>query len=221
MLKDIQAVIFDLDGTLIDSMWVWTEIDVEFLGKRGIILPEDLTKKTEGLSFTEVAQYFKKTFKLEETIEEIKNEWLEMARDFYSNRIQLKPGAKELIEILKSKGIKMGIGTSCSRDLAEMVLLRHRIMKYFNTIVTSCEVSKGKPHPDVFLKVSEKLKTEPSSMLVFEDTVAGVYAAKAAGMKAVAVYDECSREFQDELREIADYYVNSINDFIKEGSKVG
>ena len=81
MLPDKKAVIFDLDGTLVDSMWMWRDIDIEFLGSRGITFPEDLQEKIEGMSFTETAQYFKETFPLEESVEELKAIWNEMAKD--------------------------------------------------------------------------------------------------------------------------------------------
>ncbi|ABR49772.1 HAD-superfamily hydrolase, subfamily IA, variant 3 [Alkaliphilus metalliredigens QYMF] len=221
MLQDIEAVIFDLDGTLIDSMWVWMKIDVEFLEKRGILLPEDLGKGIEGMSFTETAAFFKKTFNLPESVEAIKKEWIEIGQEYYKNKIQLKPGAKEFIEILKAKGIKIGLGTSCSAELVEGVLSQHNLKKYFHSIVTSCEVAKGKPHPDVFFKVAENLNVNPRKTLVFEDTVAGALAGKAAGMKVIGVYDEYSKDSLLELKGIVDIYVETLSDFIEEKSQVG
>jgi len=209
MLNDIKAVIFDLDGTLIDSMWIWKEIDIEYLGKRGIAVPDNLQKDIEGMSFTETAMYFKKTFNLSETIDEIKTEWNEMAYDFYKNKIMLKDGVKEFIRYLKSKDIKLGIGTSNSKELATEALKRHNIINYFDAIRTSCEVKKGKPFPDVFLKVAEDLKVKPEECLVFEDTYAGVLAAKRAGMKVIAIYDELSLPNKEYICQLADRYVEN------------
>ena len=95
MYKDINAVIFDVDGTLIDSMWIWKQVDIEFLGKRGIALPERLQMEIEGMSYSETAVYFKERFNLLECLEEIKEEWRLMAEDYYKCHIQLKSGAKE------------------------------------------------------------------------------------------------------------------------------
>lgn len=209
MLNDIKAVIFDLDGTLIDSMWIWKEIDIEYLGKRGIAVPDNLQKDIEGMSFTETAIYFKKTFNLSETIDEIKAEWNEMAYDFYKNKIMLKDGVKEFIKYLRSKDIKLGIGTSNSKELATEALKRHNIFNYFDAIRTSCEVKKGKPFPDVFLKVAEDLKVKPEECLVFEDTYAGVLAAKRAGMKVIAIYDELSLPNKEYICQLADRYVEN------------
>lgn len=212
MFSKVKAVIFDLDGTIVDSMWIWEQIDIDFLGKRGIELPEDLQKAIEGMSFTETAIYFKNRFNLKESIEEIKEEWNAMAYDFYKNRVPLKKGVKEFIEYLKEKGIKLGIGTSNSRELATEVLKTHDILHYFDTIRTSCEVEKGKPHPDVFLKVAEDLKVNPEDCLVFEDTYAGVLAAKRAGMKVFAVADEFSFPYKDEICSLADKYIENFKE---------
>lgn len=212
MFSKVKAVIFDLDGTIVDSMWIWEQIDIDFLGKRGIELPKDLQKAIEGMSFTETAIYFKNRFNLKESIEEIKEEWNAMAYDFYKNRVPLKKGVKEFIEYLKEKGIKLGIGTSNSRELAIEVLKTHDILHYFDTIRTSCEVEKGKPHPDVFLKVAEDLKVNPEDCLVFEDTYAGVLAAKRAGMKVFAVADEFSFPYKDEICSLADKYIENFKE---------
>ncbi|WP_069649270.1 HAD family hydrolase [Caloranaerobacter ferrireducens] len=212
MFSKVEAVIFDLDGTIVDSMWIWEQIDIDFLAKRGIKLPEDLQKAIEGMSFTETAIYFKNRFNLKESIEEIKEEWNAMAYDFYKNRVPLKKGVKEFIEYLKQKGTKLGIGTSNSRELATEVLKTHNILHYFDTIRTSCEVEKGKPHPDVFLKVAEDLKVNPRDCLVFEDTYAGVLAAKRAGMKVFAVADEFSFPYKDEICSLADKYIKDFKE---------
>jgi len=208
----IKAVIFDLDGTLVDSMWIWEQIDIDYLGKRGIELPDDLQKEIEGMSFTETAGYFKERFKLDDSIEVIKAEWTQMADEFYLNKIPLKSGVQGLLQHLKDKGIKMGIGTSNARDLTEMVLQTHQITDYFETIRTSCEVNKGKPQPDIFLKVAEDLGVEPHKCLVFEDTYAGVLAAKRAGMKVFAVADEFSYPYKNEICTLADRYIDGFEE---------
>ena len=203
----IEAVIFDLDGTLVDSMWIWRQIDIDYLEKRGLELPEDLQKEIEGMSFTETAVYFKKRFQLEESIDLIKAEWSQMAHDFYMNKIPLKEGAQQLLVYLRNKGIKMGIGTSNARELTDLVIRKHNIIEYFNTIRTSCEVNKGKPEPDIFLKVAEDLEVSPDKCLVFEDTYAGVLAAKRAGMKVIAVSDQHSFPYRNDISALADRYI--------------
>ena len=98
MLHKKEAVIFDMDGSLVDSMWVWKDIDIEYLGKFGLDIPDDLQMAIEGKSFTETAEYFKERFFLEDSIEDIMADWNEMAWHKYRTRVMLKPGAKELLE---------------------------------------------------------------------------------------------------------------------------
>jgi len=214
-LNRFEGAIFDLDGTLVDSMWVWEKIDLDFLGQRGLTVPDNIGKVTEGMSFTETAAYFKETFQLKESIQEIKELWIRMAVDYYSHEVLLKEGAMELLKHFKNSGMKIGLATSCSRELLTAVLQQHKLEAYFDTIVTSCEVSKGKPNPDVYLKAAERLSIDPLKAIAFEDTVAGVMAAKAAGMTAVGLYDEASHNHQEELRSIADIYVQSLTEIIQ------
>lgn len=213
-LQDIEAIIFDLDGTLIDSMWIWKQIDIDFLEKRGIVLPNDLQKDIEGMSFTETAHYFINRFDLKESLESIQSEWNEMAKQFYRTHIKLKDMVLPLIEYANAHDIKLGIGTSNSRELLNEVVMAHGIHHYFESMRTSCEVDKGKPSPDIFLKVAEDLGIAPDRCLVFEDTHAGVLAAKRAGMHVIAIYDELSEPYQEAIKADADRFIYSFSEII-------
>jgi HAD superfamily hydrolase (TIGR01509 family) len=216
MLKDINAVIFDLDGTIVDSMWIWKDIDIEYLGRFGIDFPEDLQSAIEGMSFSETAVYFKKRFKLKDSLEQIKSDWNSMAWDKYLKEVPVKEGVRELLEYLMNKGIPAGIATSNSRELVELIIRRHSLEGYFSTIRTSCEVSKGKPSPDIYLLVARDLNVEPSSCLVFEDVPQGLMAGRNAGMKVCAVYDKFSENDTKLKQSLADYYINSFTDLLQE-----
>lgn len=210
LLKDIDAVIFDLDGTLIDSMLIWREIDEDFLGSRNISMPENLQKSIEGKSFYETAVYFKETFDLPEPVEEIMNIWNKMAFDKYCNGMKLKSGAEELLCGLKTNNIKLGIATSNSRPLAQGCLSNLGILDYFSAIVTGNDVTNGKPNPEVYLTAAGKLGVEPARCLVFEDITMGILAGNNAGMITCAVYDVYSEHMDEEKKELADYYVDSF-----------
>ena len=132
MLKDKEALIFDLDGTLVDSMWIWKAIDIEYLGSFGISLPHDLQSKIEGMSFDETAIYFKREFHIPDSLEVIKNTWNEMAMDYYLNKVTLKEGVRDLLEYCVQNNIKLGIATSNSKELMSAIAKVHGLGKYFS-----------------------------------------------------------------------------------------
>lgn len=209
MLTNVKAVIFDLDGTLVDSMGIWKDIDIEYLGERGYALPDDLQKSIEGMSFSETAHYFKERFQLEDSIEEIKAAWNQMAWDKYSKEILFKTGAKEFVSFLRNAGIKTGIATSNSIELVKAVLKNHDMEKAFDSIHTSCEVKQGKPAPDIYELVASELKVAPSECLVFEDIPQGIMAGKNAGMKVCAISDDYSKAVVEEKKALSDYYIEN------------
>ena len=207
MLQNIKAVIFDLDGSLVDSMWIWKDIDIEYLGRFGIDIPENLQKDIEGKSFSETAVYFKERFQIPDSLEKMKEDWNQMAWDKYVHEVMLKPGADVFLNYCMKKGIKLGIATSNSRALVEAVANARGFGKHFDCIMTACEVEKGKPSPDIYLAVASKLNVEPKECLVFEDITAGIMAGKNAGMCVCAVEDEYSMHQTKEKKELADYYI--------------
>ena len=213
MLKDIKAVIFDIDGTLIDSMGVWTDVDDIFIEKYQLTEPEHFHEGMEGKSYSETAQYFLDLFpELPHTREELEAEWHQMVYDIYTKEIQLKKGAYEFILEMKRKGIKLGIATSNSRELAEGMLANNQVLLHFDSIWTSDEAKAGKPAPDVYLRVAESLQVEPENCLVFEDVPKGILAGKIAGMKVCAVQDAFSNAQDEQKRFLADYYIKDFDD---------
>ena len=212
MLENIKAVIFDLDGTLVDSMWMWRDIDIEYLGRFGVPLPETLQKDISGMSFSETAVYFKETFHIPDDIEKIKQDWNDMAFYKYTHEVPLKPGAAEFLKRLKIQGIRTGIATSNSKELVEAAVKSLNISGYLDEIHTSCEVAKGKPAPDIYLLVAECLGVEPKNCLVFEDIPEGILAGKRAGMKTCAVEDTFSLGMTDEKKKLADYYITHYDE---------
>lgn len=215
MLTGIKAVIFDLDGSLVDSMWIWRDIDIEYLGRYNIELPEGLQDEIQGMSFTETAQYFKSRFQLSDSLEQIKATWNQMARHKYKEEVPLKEGAYEFLCDCKNVGIQLGIATSNSRELVEEVATTHNLHNFFKSIKTSCDVAKGKPSPDIYLAVAKELNVEPKECLVFEDIIPGIMAGKNAGMKVCAVEDEYSIPVKEQKIQLADYYIENFHNISK------
>lgn len=209
MLQGKDAVIFDMDGSMVDSMWLWKEIDVEYLGRFHIPLPQDLQSRIEGMSFHETAVYFKEHFPIPDSVEQMKADWNRMAWDKYEREVPLKPGVRAFLENCRERGIKLGIATSNSRELVENVARVHGLHDFFDCIMTGSEVERGKPSPDIYLAVAERLQVPPERCLVFEDIVPGIQAGKSAGMEVCAVEDDYSADAREQKKSLADYYIEN------------
>ncbi len=218
ILDNIEACIFDLDGTLVDSMWVWVAVDEEYIKKYKLTKPDDFHAGMEGMSYKETARYFLDCFpSIPLTIEEIMDEWTQMAHEKYMTQVPLKKGAREFLEMLRAQGIKTGIATSNSKEMAEDTLRALGIEELFDSVRSACEAAAGKPSPDVYLLAAEDLEASPEKCLIFEDVPMGILAGRNAGMKTCAVEDEFSRGQADRKRELADYYIQDYDD-IKNGT---
>lgn len=214
MLEGIEAVIFDFDGTLADSMWMWKNIDIEYLKRFGVAPHDSLQDEISGMSFSETAVYFKEHFHIPDSIQEMKDTWNGLAMNKYRYEITPKPGAIDFLAYLKSHNIKMGVATSNSRELAEVGIESIGAKEYMDTVRVSCEVKAGKPAPDIYLLVAQDLGVLPEHCLVFEDIVNGLMAGKSAGMKTCGVEDEFSAREVHDKKAIADYYIQSYEDIL-------
>jgi len=206
-----KAVIFDLDGTLIDSMGVWEEVDKEYLQRRNIPVPEDIFAEIAGgNSFREICLHFKDKFALSETIEEIGAEWTEMVAEHYETEVKLKPDVQKLLVSLAEQGVKIALGTSNSKLLAEKVLRANKVRDKFSVIVAGTDGIKGKPFPDIFLQAAAELGVKPQDCLVIEDVLVGVEAAKNAGMDVWAIFDQHASKDFAKIAEMADFYAKDF-----------
>ncbi len=214
LLRQKRAVIFDLDGTLVDSMWMWYQIDVEYLGRFGCQCPPTLQKEIEGMGFTETAIYFKELFHIPDSLEKIKQDWIDMSIEKYRSQVPLKKGARRFLEYLKQSGIRMGIATSNGTAMVDVVLDSLGIRDYFQVVTTACEVAAGKPAPDIYLKVAETLNVRPDECMVFEDVPAGILAGKAAGMFVCAIEDDHSAHMRQEKQQLADAFIEDYEELL-------
>ncbi|MCL2036984.1 MAG: HAD family phosphatase [Oscillospiraceae bacterium] len=209
-----KACIFDLDGTLLDSMNVWLQIDVDFLKKRGFEVSPDYTAIVSSMNFPEAAAYTKERFALADDVSDIMREWNDMAAYAYANTVKMKPGAKEYLAALKERGAKLAIVTSSVPDLFEPTLRNHGILDWFDVICISEEVGCGKSRPDIFLLAAQKLGVKPSDCIVFEDIIEAVKSAKSIGMTVCGVYDEASHGDWAEIKSHADFTLTDFTDGI-------
>lgn len=208
----MRACIFDLDGTLLDSTGMWARIDVEFLERRGLAAPDDYVDAVASLSFPEAAAYTKQRFALPESAEALMAEWNDMCADFYANRVEMKPGAREYLSVLREKGVRLAVATSLPEALYRPALRRHGIEDWFAVTCSADEVGCGKTRPDLFLLAAERLGAEPGECTVFEDIPEAVRSAKSIGMRVYGVYDEASSAYWEEIRRTADGALCSFAD---------
>ncbi|MBD7913908.1 HAD family phosphatase [Clostridium sp. Sa3CUN1] len=213
-MENFKAVIFDLDGTLIDSMGVWAKIDEEYLSSFGHVVPENLQEEITHLTLSETANYFKLKFNIKDEVSAIIAKWHEMALSHYSNNIKLKDSVVDFLNLLKEKNIKIALATSNSIPLLEATLKNNNIYHYFDAITTTEEVNKSKDNPDIYLLSAKKLNVQPKDCLVFEDIVQAVKGAKKAGMTVYAIYDKSSESQKDELTKLADKYILGFNELL-------
>ena len=215
MLNNIEAIIFDVDGTIADSMWMWKQIDIEYLGRFGIELPSDLQKNIEGMSFRETAHYFKEHFSISDSVEKMMSDWNAMAANKYRYEIPLKEGVLTFFDECRRRGVYLGIVTSNSAELLGYLLKAHNLENYFDVIITGSDGLKGKPAPDMYLEAAKRLAVSPKKCLVFEDIIPGILAGKSAGMKVCAIDDLYSRDVILEKKKEADYFIESFIELLE------
>ena len=213
-IKDFDGIIFDLDGTFIDSMDVWHEVDVEFFKKRGIPLPPDYKEKIKTMHFKSAAKYTKEEYNLPDTEEDIIEEWHSLCMEQYKTSVMLKDGAAEFIEFCKNNGLKTAYATASDDDLCTAVLQNNSVLHLFNAKTYVHEAGKDKTHPDVYLLAAEKIGVQPSKCIVVEDILIGLKSAKQAGFTVIAMYDKSSKSDWEEMCKIADKNIHSFKELI-------
>ncbi len=212
-MTNYKGAIFDLDGTLADSMGIWDEIDIEFLAKRGIRVPRDYMAEIAHLGAYETALYTIKRFNLGDTPEGLIAEWTLMADERYA-RVKLKPGALEFLKHLRNNGIKIAVATATEKKLVMTALQATGISDYIDTVVTLADVKRGKEFPDIYLKCSEIFGINPEECLVFEDLLLALKGAKSGGFSAVAMYDEYSKNNLSEIKKVCDKLIYDFREMM-------
>ena len=210
-----KGVIFDLDGTILDSMDIWKEIDVKFLGRRGLEVPDDYFRNIAPLGFDGAAAYTIERFGFPETPEQIIEEWYQMAVDAYAKEVELKPFAKEYLLFLKEQGVKLGIATSCETQMFLPALERNGILGLFESYTTVREVPRGKEFPDIYERQAEKMGLLPGECAVFEDILKAVQGANDGGFYTVGVFDLHSAYEWGEIKKQANKFIYSYEELIR------
>ena len=211
----IKGAIFDVDGVILDSMSIWWNLAENYLNSIGIDSDENLTEIISDKTLTETVIYIKNKYNIAMSVAEILNEINGIVNDFYFNKVELKPGAKELLEHLKSRNIKITAATLSERNHIERAFERLDILKHFDKIFTVGEVGKGKNEPDIFYAARDFMGTQTEETAVFEDSVYAITTAKKAGFYCFGIKDESGKESQWELKVACDKYLKSIDEAIE------
>lgn len=213
-LNNLTGFIFDLDGTLLDSLWVWSEVDEVFLSRRGLPILPDYAQSIAHLGFADAARYTIDRFGLDETPEQLMQEWYDLARAAYRDRVPLKPHAEEFLRKLCARGVHISAATSSEPELVLPCLNRLGITGLFENITTIHEVNGDKSSPDIYLLAAERMGVVPNQCVVFEDILRGIQSAKSAGFYTVAVEEPASALDQMEIQKTADRYIRSFAELL-------
>lgn len=205
-----RAALFDVDGTLLDSLGVWQDIDRRYFAMKGMDVPADYAEQINGLSFLQTAVYTKEHFGFPESPEEIAALWREMCREEYEKHLLIKPGAREYLAGLKARGIKLAVVTTLPKALFGPALTRNGVFDLFDAYATTDEGGQTKEEGRIYTLAARRLGVANEDCAVFEDIPEGLTGAKKAGMTAVLVYDRHNEKSLAASKRLCDYFLETF-----------
>lgn len=212
-MEGIEGAIFDVDGTILDSMKMWRTVASRFLKKNGIAPPDGIDELMFRITLEEAAGLFKEKYRLSGSPEDVKADILSMVEDDYRFHLVCKPGVAEVIRGLFSRGIPLCIATATDRELVEPALERLGLAPLFRDILTCGALGVSKRSPDIYLRAAERIGTSPEKTLVFEDVLHAARSAASAGFPVVAIYDDNSASERSALQAVSSLYLESFEDW--------
>lgn len=208
-MKKLSGAIFDVDGTLLDSMPIWNDLGASYVRSLGLEPKPNLRETLWSMRMDEAAIFLQEEYGIALSMQEILAGIDGIIEDFYTHEAPLKPGIGELLEMLAQAGIPMSVATATDRSLVEAALSREGILGYFSHVFTCGEVGKGKTSPLIYDMARHSLGTRKKDTLVFEDALYAIRTAKRAGYVVAAVRD-ASEERQQSVRALADFYFEDL-----------
>lgn len=233
MLENKKVIIFDMDGTLIDSVWIWNAIDEELiktigtipLGNENIAKQRDDTLKKFSKaddSYLEYFNFLREKYKSKFSKEEIKDKRHQIAQDYLKNKVDYKPNAENVLKYLKQKGYILAIASTTSRHCIDIyttqnknIIEKANLEDIFNIILTKDDVKAKKPNPEVHRMIMKKFNMSPEECLIIEDALIGVEAAKNAGIEVAVIYDKYADGDREEINKLANYTFDNFKQFLE------
>lgn len=209
----IKGAIFDVDGTLLNSMPVWENLGELYLRSLGIDAEPGLGEELSAMSLPQGADYLISHYHLGKTRSRVLEGINQEVRDFYAEKVPMKAGVRDFLNGLREHKIPMVIVTTSDRRNVEAALKRLGVLNFFDRVLTCTEMGTDKNRPDIYLAASLQLDTEPSETLVFEDAYHAIVTAKKAGFRVVAVYDKANDSNLGKIWNTADIYLSEFTDF--------
>ncbi|MDD6328395.1 MAG: HAD family phosphatase [Lachnospiraceae bacterium] len=206
-LQDKKGIIFDMDGTLLDSMTMWHVLDIQYLNRFGIVPESDFQQTVATMTLSVAAEYMCEHFDLPRSPKQIEDDFCQMVREQYKNILQLKPGALSLIQKLHAKGFLMMVATANEYEIVHPALLRTGVWEYIYGLVTCTMAGENKESPAVYQLACDEMGLGRSECVVFEDSLFAIKTAKNAGFSVVAVYDDASKDCWNEIKKITNCQV--------------
>ena len=215
-----KAVIFDFDGTIANSRYVWQKVDVDFFAKRGMEIPRDYVEAISVMSFYNGAVYTKEKYNIKESVEEIMNEWNSQALREYKENVVLKPFVKEYLRELKDRGYKIGLATAALHDYYIPVLEREGVLDCFDVFTDTRDDARDKYFPVIYLLCAEKLGSNSANSIVFEDVLKGVKSSVSAGFNTTAVYDNQPENQWEIIKNTANRHIMDFSELLHKNKRM-
>ena len=211
---EIKGAVFDMDGTLLDSMWLWNTMGSSFLIRRGITPEPDIDKKYKTMSIVEAAQYYKDNYGFKESVDEIRAQINSYVEDGYRERVTAKEGVVDFLSQLKKQKVHMTVATSTDRYLVEIALRHCGILDYFEGIFTCTEAGCDKNVPDIYIMAQKHMGVPIEGTVVFEDAPHGIKSAKDGGFAVAGVADDSYVDERPQLIAMCDMFIYSYKDLL-------